>query len=151
MTSLSNLTNTHRPHKRMKKVGRGPGSGMGKTSTRGHKGQKSRSGYKKRLGQEGGQLPLYRKLPTRGFSQARFKKEVYSLNLSRINDLFEDGEIVSIETLQIKGCLTTNTKATFKVLGCGELTKKVILHAHAYSASAKAKLEKQSIEFKIHD
>jgi len=149
---MSVLANLESPNsKRTKRVGRGPGSKMGKTSCRGHKGQKSRSGYKRRSGQEGGQLPLYRKLPTRGFSNARFKTDVFALNLDRISELFEDGEIVSMETLISKRLAPATTKAKLKILGGGEITKKLIVHAHLYSHSAIEKLEKATIEYKRHD
>lgn len=148
MSMLANLTNSQRPAKPKKRVGRGPGSKIGKTCGRGHKGDKSRSGYKRRLGNEGGQLPLYTKLPIRGFSNARFKKEVFSINLSRIEQGFEDGEVVSIETLKAKRYIPSSSKVTLKIIGDGELNKKVVIEAHSFSKNAMEKLEKNSIEFK---
>jgi large subunit ribosomal protein L15 len=145
---LSELQDTHRKPKRRKRVGRGPGSKLGKTSGRGHKGAKSRSGYKVRAGKEGGQLPLYQKLPHRGFSNAQFKVPVFEINLGRINDTFEDGEIVSKKTLMEKGFPMRRMRGGFKVLASGEITKKVVIEANRYSKNAITKLEKQGIEFK---
>ena len=147
MITLHSISNISKPFKRRKRVGRGPGSKRGKTCCRGHKGDKSRSGYKRRHGDEGGQLPLYRKVPCRGFSNARFAKDVLAMNLDRIELSFEDGETLSIETLIEKGFLPKNTKAKLKILGRGELNKKVVIKAHHFSKSAVEKLEKQSIEF----
>ncbi|QVL57971.1 MAG: 50S ribosomal protein L15 [Simkaniaceae bacterium] len=144
---LSELKNTHLK-KRTKRVGRGPGSKMGKTSCRGHKGDKSRSGYKRRGGKEGGQLPLYQKLPHRGFSNERFKVAIYEINLGRLNEHFDDGETINKETLMQKGFPMRRMKGGFKVLAGGELTKKVVIQANRFSKSAVAKLEKQGIEFK---
>ncbi len=145
---LSELKDTHRKPKRRKRVGRGPGSKMGKTSCRGHKGDKSRSGYKRRGGKEGGQLPLFQKLPHRGFSNKQFAVPMYAINLDRIEAHFEDGEIVSRETLMEKGFPMRRMKGGFKVLGNGALTKKVVIEANKYSKNAIVKLEKQGIEFK---
>lgn len=144
---LSELKNTQL-NKKTKRVGRGPGSKMGKTSCRGHKGDKSRSGYKRRGGKEGGQLPLFQKLPHRGFSNERFKTSIYEINLGRLNDHFEDGETVNKETLMQKGFPMRRVKGGFKVLSGGELTKKVVIEANRYSKGAVLKLEKQGIEFK---
>lgn len=144
---LSELKNTHLK-KRIKRVGRGPGSKMGKTSGRGHKGDKSRSGYKRRGGKEGGQLPLFQKLPHRGFSNERFKVPIYEINLGRLNEHFEDGETINKETLMQKGFPMRRMKGGFKVLASGELTKKVVIEANRFSKSAVIKLEKQGIEFK---
>lgn len=145
---LSELKEINRKPKRRKRVGRGPGSKMGKTSGRGHKGQKSRSGYKVRGGKEGGQLPLYQKLPHRGFSNAQFKVPVFEINLGRINDAFEDGEVVNKQTLMEKGFPMRRMKGGFKVLANGDITKKLVIEANKYSKNAIVKLEKQGIEFK---
>ena len=144
---LSELKNTQLK-KRTKRVGRGPGSKMGKTSCRGHKGDKSRSGYKRRGGKEGGQLPLFQKLPHRGFSNERLKVPVYEINLGRLNEHFDDGEIINKETLMQKGFPMRRMKGGFKVLAGGELTKKVVIEANRFSKNAVVKLEKQGIEFK---
>ena len=137
MNLLSNLANTHSVRKNVQRVGRGVGSKRGKTSCRGHKGAKSRSGYKRRLGNEGGQLPLYRKIPCRGFSNARFEQDVYSINLGRLNDLFEDGETVSKDTLIQKGILPLTSKSEIKVLAGGKLTKSIKFDVKFMSASVK--------------
>lgn len=149
MITLSNLKNTHRPKKNVRRVGRGPGCKKGKTCGRGAKGDKSRSGYKRRYGQEGGQLPLYRKLPTRGFSNARFRLEVASINLALIEAHFKNGEVVNLESLQAKGLIPRRRlSGGVKILGQGELKKKVTLEAQYFSQSAKDKLEKNTISYK---
>lgn len=145
---LSELKNTHRKDKKRKRVGRGPGSKRGKTCGRGEKGDKSRSGYKTRAGKEGGQLPLYKKLPIRGFTNARFQKPVYSMNLDRIEEHFEDGERVNLESLEKKGFPVRRMTGGLKILGNGELTKKVMIEAKSFSKHAIRKLEEKGIEFK---
>ena len=117
--------------------GRGHGSGNGKTAGKGHKGQKARSGAP-RPGFEGGQMPLYRRLPKRGFTN-RNSKEIVAINLSAL-ERFENDSVVSIETLIAAG-VVKNPKDGVKVLGCGELTKKLTVQANAFSASAAAKIE----------
>ena len=149
MTLLSNLKNSHRPEKKNKRLGRGLGSNWGKTAGRGQKGAKSRSGYKRRHGTEGGQLPLYQKLPTRGFTNAKFKKDVLSINLGRISKHFQDGDVVNRETLTAKGCIPRNTKALIKILAHGKLDKKVEIHADAMSKKAQEELEKQSLKYSV--
>lgn len=148
MSYLTNLKNTHRKERVIQRVGRGPGSNRGKTSNRGSKGQKARSGYKTRRPQEGGQLPFFRKLPTRGFTRGAFIKESFSINLGLIEKLYKDGEIVNLESLQKKGLAPRTVPGGIKILGQGELKKKVTIEAHRFSQSAKEKLEKNSIEFK---
>lgn len=145
MILLSELKNSHRPKKKVQRVGRGVGSGRGKTSCRGAKGDKARRGYGRNFGREGGGMPLYRKLPVRGFSNARFQKEVFAINLDDIEKLFSDGEIVSLATLREKGLATRRAVGGLKILGGGILTKKVSIEARALSAAAKEKLEKQQI------
>lgn len=137
MTLLSNLKNTHTYRKNVQRVGRGVGSRRGKTSCRGHKGAKSRSGYKRRLGNEGGQLPLYRKIPCRGFSNARFEMDIYAINLARINELFQDGETVSRQSLVEKGVLPMTSKAEVKILAGGKLTKSLKFDVKHMSSSVK--------------
>jgi large subunit ribosomal protein L15 len=149
MSILSNLQNTHRPAKPRKRVGRGVGSKLGKTCGRGHKGDKSRSGYKRRYGNEGGQFPLYKKLPIRGFNNGRFKQEMFSINLDRINDAFEDGETVNLMTLINKGLFSVSSKAKIKILGNGNITKKVLIEADIFTKGAIEKLQQSSIEFKV--
>ena len=120
------------------RVGRGQGSGNGETSGRGANGQKSRSGGGVRLGFEGGQMPLYRRLPKRGFTN-RNTKEIVSINVDRLN-IFEDGETVTIASLVERG-VVSNPRDGIKVLGNGELTKKLTVQVTAVSAGAKAKIE----------
>ena len=126
--------------KTRKRVGRGPGSGTGKTAGRGENGQKSRSGYSRKAGFEGGQLPLYRRLPKRGFTNARFKVEYAVINLDDLNK-FEDGAVVTPEILKEMGLLK-NQLCGVKVLGNGTLNKKLTVKAHKFSASALAAIEK---------
>ena len=145
---LCELKNTHRKVKKCKRIGRGPGSNKGKTSCRGHKGAKSRSGYKRRGGKEGGQLPLFQKLPCRGFSNARFKALIYEINLGRLDQCFEDGEMINKQTLIEKGFPMRRMKGGFKVLSQGDLTKKVVIEANAFSKNTIRKLEEKGIEFK---
>lgn len=122
-----------------KRVGRGVGSGLGKTSGKGHKGQNARSGGGVRPGFEGGQLPLFRRLPKRGFSNAMFKKEYATINVSDL-EKFEDGAVVTPEILKEMGILKKQL-AGVKVLGNGELTKKLTVKAHKFSSSAIEKIE----------
>ena len=119
------------------RVGRGHGSGNGKTAGKGHKGQKARSGAP-RPGFEGGQMPLYRRLPKRGFTN-RNTKDIVSINITELNR-FEDGTVVTIETLVENGVIK-NTKDGVKILGNGELTKKLTVKANAFSASAAEKIQ----------
>lgn len=147
MTDLSNLKNTHRAKKKVQRVGRGPGSQRGKTCCRGTKGDKARSGYKRHIGREGGQLPLFRKLPTRGFTRGRFRKEVLALNLGLIEGVYSDGETVNYETLRQKGIAPHNIPGGIKILGEGELKKKVTIEAHRFSKSAKEKLDQAGISY----
>jgi large subunit ribosomal protein L15 len=118
--------------------GRGHGSGNGKTAGKGHKGQKARSGAP-RIGFEGGQMPLYRRLPKRGFKHIG-KAEIETINLSDLEEKFEDGATVTIEELIAKGVIREK-KDGVKVLGNGELNKKLNICVNAYSASAKARIE----------
>lgn len=119
------------------RVGRGHGSGNGKTAGKGHKGQKARSGAP-RPGFEGGQMPLYRRIPKRGF-KCRNSKEIVGINLSAL-ERFEDGAEVSVEAL-IEAGIVKNPRDGVKILGNGELTKKLNVKANAFSASAKEKIE----------
>ena len=118
--------------------GRGPGSGNGKTAGKGHKGQNARSGGGVRPGFEGGQIPLYRKLPKRGFYN-RFATQYAVINLSTLAK-FEDGAVVDLEVLRNCGIVKTN-EDKLKVLGNGELTNKITVKAAVFSASAKEKIE----------
>lgn len=119
--------------------GRGAGSGNGKTAGKGHKGQNARSGGGVRPGFEGGQLPLYRKLPKRGFNNSRFAKVYAIVNVAALN-VFEDGAVVDLEALLAKK-IVRKANDGLKVLGNGELTKKLTVKASVFSATAKEKIE----------
>ena len=125
--------------KTSKRLGRGTGSGLGKTSGKGHKGQNARSGGGVRPGFEGGQLPLFRRLPKRGFSNAMFKVEYATINVSDL-EKFEDGAVVTPELLKEMGILKKQL-AGVKVLGNGNLTKKITVKANKFSQSAVEKIE----------
>jgi len=138
--TLSNLTPSPGARKRVKRVGRGPGSGKGKTSGSGHKGQQARSGYAKRFGFEGGQNPFHRRIPQRGFRHTvRRPHEI--INVDTLEAAFNEGETINLESLQAKG-LARGLEGGIKVLGRGEVTKKLTLSVHAISPSAKEKIEK---------
>lgn len=149
MITLSKLANTHRPVRKNQRVGRGIGSKRGKTSCRGAKGDKARCGYKRHFGREGGQLPLYRKLPCRGFDSARFRSFVFAIDFDDINVSFNDGETVSFETLRQKGLAPRRALGGLKILSGGTLTKKVKIEAHSFSEAAKEALKKQAVQFKV--
>jgi large subunit ribosomal protein L15 len=135
---LSTLKNTPGARKTRKRVGRGRASGMGKTSTRGHKGQQARKGHKVKLGFEGGQMPLIRRLPKRGFTNPT--RVVYSpVNVCAL-ERFENGTVVTPDLLRENG-LFANKFDGVKILGSGELTKKLTVKVNGVSASAKAKIE----------
>ncbi|MBQ5530569.1 MAG: 50S ribosomal protein L15 [Kiritimatiellae bacterium] len=136
---LHNLTNTPGARTRRKRVGRGCGSGMGKTSTRGHKGQAARKGHKQKLGFEGGQMPLVRRLPKRGFNNAAFNAKALGVNLSDLEKKFEAGAEITVESLAKAG-FSDNKRPKVKILGSGELTKKFTVKVPC-SAAAKAKIE----------
>lgn len=122
-----------------KRVGRGSGSGMGKTSSKGHKGQNSRSGGGVRPGFEGGQMPLARRLPKRGFSNAKFKAQYEVINLDRLVEAFEGKAEISLEDIYARG-LAKNGSAV-KVLGRGDIAVAVKVEAHKFSASAIEKIK----------
>lgn len=141
---LENLKNTTRPFKRRIVVGRGAGSRKGKTSARGQKGMGARSGYQTRQGYEGGGVPLFKRLPTRGFSRGRFLRRLDVINLGQIEKIFENGETVSLETLREKKVIKGISHGV-KVLGFGTLTKQVKFQVEALSESAKEKLKQAGI------
>jgi len=118
-----------------KRVGRGPGSGWGKTSGRGEKGQKSRSGFSQKQGFEGGQMPLHRRVPKRGFTNARFKKEFTEVNVLKL-EVFEPGTIVTPELLLERGIIKKLGGDGLKVLAKGKLSKALTVKAHRFSAGA---------------
>lgn len=123
-----------------KRVGRGPGSGMGKTATRGENGQKSRSGASIPAWFQGGQTPLYRRIPKRGFNNARYRVQYATINLSDLNKYFNDGEVVTPTVLKEKGIIKKQLCGV-KVLGNGELEKKLTIQANRFSSSAVTKIE----------
>ena len=137
-TNLSNLRAPKKANSNKKRVGRGMGSGMGKTSARGHKGQRSRSGSRMMRGFEGGQMPLHRRLPKRGFTNI-FRTEYTVVNLDRIAELGETE--LTVEKLVERGLLKKPTEL-IKVLANGELTVAVTVHAHKFSKAAQEKIEK---------
>lgn len=126
---------------RTKRLGKGESSGLGKTSGKGHKGQKSRSGGTIRPGFEGGQMPLHRRLPKRGFNNFTFRDKIAVVNLARIEEKFEDGETVSEETLRERR-LMKGVYDAVKVLGQGDLTKKLTFKVDLVSKTAQEKIEK---------
>lgn len=135
------LNDVHRgitKHRARKRIGRGPGSGTGKTSGRGHKGHKSRSGYSRKPNFQGGAMPMFRRIPKRGFNN-KFAVEVFAVNVSRLNEAFEDGETVTLEALAAKN-LAKGTFDEVKILGDGEITKKLTIQAHRFSKSAAEKI-----------
>ncbi|MGD9563247.1 MAG: 50S ribosomal protein L15 [Pyrinomonadaceae bacterium] len=126
-------------HKK-KRVGRGPGSGLGKTAGRGHKGQKSRSGYSSRPGFEGGQMPLQRRLPKRGFTNI-FKKQWIEISLAKIEESFNAGDAVTPEILHERG-LIKKAKHDLVILGNGSVSKALNISAHRFTKTARDKVEK---------
>lgn len=128
-------------HKKRTRVGRGPGSGHGKTSGRGHKGARSRSGWRQKAGFEGGQMPLIRRVPKRGFNNARFARRIAEINLEVLEKTFADGDVITPGVLEERGLLK-GTYEELKILGDGELTKKLTISAHRFSRAAKEKIEK---------
>lgn len=124
---------------RRKRLGQGESSGTGKTSGRGDKGQRARSGSSLRPGFEGGQMPLIRRLPKRGFSNAAHTRTYIPVNVAALNR-FDDGAMVDIETMKQAGLANGNSDG-IKILGQGDISKKLIVKAQAFSASAKAKIE----------
>jgi large subunit ribosomal protein L15 len=136
------LDDVHRgihKHKARKRIGRGPGSGHGKTSGRGHKGAGSRTGTAMRRGFQGGQVPLARTIAKRGFNNKYFATKVLAINVSVLEENFKNGDTVSLETLAAKG-LAKGTFDVVKILGNGELKKKLTVQAHRFSESAQQKI-----------
>ena len=143
---LGNLSAPRGARKNRKRVGFGMGSGHGKTATRGHKGQKSRTGSSIRRGFEGGQMPLYRRVPKRGFTNI-FKKVVAILNLRDLK-AFQREDKVTPETLANKGLIKKPTE-NIKILGEGEIKLPLEIHAHAFSQSAQTKIQKAGGKFVV--
>ena len=137
--SLSNLRPPRGARHAKKRIGRGQGSGHGKTATRGHKGAKSRSGFRTKRGFEGGQTPLHRRLPKRGFHNP-FRVEYAVVNLDTLGEVFEAGTAVTPDLLRERG-IVRDRSAAIKVLGRGELDKALSVQAHKFSGSAAKKIE----------
>ena len=144
---LNNLPKNAGSTHRAKRVGRGPGSGLGKTSGRGENGQKSRSGASIPAVFEGGQSPLFRRLHKRGFSNARFKVRYATINVGDLN-VFNDGDVVTPEILKEKGIVKKQLSG-IKVLGNGTLDKKLTIKAHRYTQSAINKLEESGCKVEV--
>ena len=132
---LSNLKPAEGSTHSRRRLGRGPGSGLGGTSTRGHKGAKARSGYKKKVGFEGGQMPLQRRVPKAGFKNINHK-EYFAVNLSTLQKMAEQKNLTKIGIAELKAAGLTNGKELVKILGMGELKAKLEVEAHAFSKSA---------------
>lgn len=136
---LHELSPVEGSKKDSKRIGRGHGSGWGKTAGKGHKGQKARSGGSIRPGFEGGQMPLQRRVPKRGFNNI-FAKEIVTVNVSDLEKRFNDGDVVDVAALKASGLIKKELDGV-KVLGNGDLTKKLEVKVNAYSEAAKAKIE----------
>ncbi len=133
------ITSAVGKHKSRKRVGRGTGSGLGKTCGRGHKGQKSRAGYSRKTMFQGGAIPLFRRLPRVGFSNYNYAVKYEIINVMQLEKFFDDGATVSIEQLAECG-LVDNVRCKVKILGDGQLTKKLDVIAHKFSKSAEEKI-----------
>jgi large subunit ribosomal protein L15 len=146
--NLSNIRAPKKASEKRKRVGRGMGSGMGKTSTRGHKGQRSRTGMRLIRGFEGGQMPLHRRMPKRGFTNI-FRKEFNIVSLERLAGLGEElrGAPITPEVLRKAGVI--KTKHSVKILGDGELTVAITVHAHKFSKSAQEKITGAGGKFEV--
>jgi large subunit ribosomal protein L15 len=142
--NLSNVRAPKKANEGKKRVGRGMGSGMGKTSTRGHKGQRSRSGSRMMRGFEGGQMPLHRRMPKRGFTNI-FRVEYNIVNLEKLATLGET--TITPESLRKAGVI--HTKRPVKILGDGELSQALTVHAHKFSKTAQEKITKAGGKFEV--
>ena len=136
---LKTVTTKGVRHLRRKRLGRGIGSGLGKTCGRGHKGWGARSGAYRRPGYEGGQMPIYRRVPKRGFTNARFRTEYTIINVSALS-VFSDGDQVDLDAVLTKGLASLNTR-NFKVLGDGSLERKLTVRAQKFTKSAAEKIK----------
>ena len=136
---LNNLKPAAGSTHKKKRVGRGPGSGLGKTAGRGNKGQKSRSGYSGKVGFEGGQMPLQRRLPKRGFTNI-FKKQWIEVTLATLENSFEAGDQITPETMHERGVIAKG-KRDIVVLGTGDITKALTVSAHRFTKGARQKIE----------
>ncbi len=133
--NLNNLKPAEGSTHSRRRIGRGPGSGLGGTSTRGHKGAKARSGYKRKIGFEGGQMPLQRRVPKAGFKNINHK-EYFAVNLSTLQSLAESKKLTKIGITELKEAGLTNGKKLVKILGNGELKVKIDVEANAFSKTA---------------
>jgi large subunit ribosomal protein L15 len=138
---LHTMTDTFRKNVKRMRVGRGKSS-KGKTCGRGMKGAKARSGYKRRAGQEGGQRPVFRKIPIRGFKRGAFVDDAFAINLGIIDQHFQAGEVVNLESLRSKLFISNKKTPIIKILGNGELSKPLTFEVHATSATAEEKITK---------
>ncbi len=138
--ALNNLKPATGSTHKKKRVGRGPGSGLGKTAGRGHKGQKSRSGYSSKIGFEGGQMPLQRRLPKRGFTNI-FKKKWLEISLAKLEENFNAGDEITPAILHERG-LIKKAKHDLVILGTGDMSKALKISAHRFTKTAKDKIEK---------
>lgn len=138
---IHEITEKAGAHKRRKRIGRGHASGHGKTAGRGHKGAGSRAGYSRKATYEGGQMPFFRRIPKRGFSNFQFRTEYVAINIKALEARFEDGAEVNPD-LMVKVGLLSDTKQPVKILGQGDLTKKLDVTAAAFSKSAEEKIAK---------
>jgi large subunit ribosomal protein L15 len=138
--ALNNLSPAKGSTHKKKRIGRGPGSGTGKTAGKGHKGQKSRSGYSRKIGFEGGQMPLQRRLPKRGFTNI-FKTKWIEVSLGKLEESFNAGDSVSPDVLHERS-LIKKAKHDLVILGSGEVTKALNITAHRFTKSAREKIEK---------
>lgn len=143
------LTAPRGANKKPKRVGRGSSSGLGTTAGRGNKGQQSRSGGKVYVGFEGGQMPLYRRVAIRGFSNYPFKKEYVCINVEQLEAKFADGETIDKAALAEKGFISKKSASLVKILGNGDVTKKFTVEVDKVSESARAKIEKAGGTVKV--
>ena len=146
MAKLNNLKPARGSKKRRKRLGCGESSGLGKTSGRGNKGQKSRSGSSRSPSFEGGQMPLNRRLPKKGFNNSRFQVKFAIVNVSQIEDKFKSGAVVDEKELREKGLISGSYDA-IKILGNGDMSKSFIIKADVFSKSAQSKIEAAGGEF----
>ncbi len=137
--ALNNLSPAPGSTHKKKRVGRGPGSGLGKTAGKGHKGQKSRSGYSRKIGFEGGQMPLQRRLPKRGFTNI-FKKKWVEISLAKLEENFSANDEITPDILHKRG-LIKKAKHDLVILGTGEVSKALRISAHRFTKSAREKIE----------
>ena len=139
---LHELTDTHRQVQTRKRKGRGIGSRKGKMCGRGLKGAKSRTGYKRRAGQEGGQRPVFRKIPIRGFTRGRHLDDEFAVKLGIIDRYFEAGEVVNLASLRVKRLISNKKTPIIKILGNGELSKPLTFEVNRFSKCAEEKIQK---------